>query len=209
MSRGPEEQIEHAEHAWHATHSPFDRRVAMTMAIVAAALAGVTMLSHRAHNETLRLQGEANRAQTEADILHTRATDTWNHFQAKNIRNQESQALLDLLPLLGGASPDRERVRSVNAQKIEKYKKELPALQNQAEELEREAADRQTYGGQRIEESERYHRRGNWFDLSELAVELALVLCSVAVLTKEPRFWYGGIVAGGVGVAIALGGLLA
>ena len=44
--------MEHAEHAVHAAHDPFDRRVSMTIAIVAAALACITMLSHRAHNAT-------------------------------------------------------------------------------------------------------------------------------------------------------------
>ena len=47
MSHGMEEHLEHAEHAQHAAHNPFDRRVAMSMAIVAAVLACVAMLSHR------------------------------------------------------------------------------------------------------------------------------------------------------------------
>src|SRR5262245_18302235 len=94
------EHLEHVEHLHHAAHFPFRRRVAMTMAIVAAFLACVSMLSHRAHNETLRLQAEANRLQTEANILHTQATDQWNFYQAKNIRNHEYQVYLKLLPVL-------------------------------------------------------------------------------------------------------------
>ena len=66
------EHLEHVEHAEHAAHSPFDRRVAVTIAMVAAALACVTMFSHRAHNDTLRLQ-------TEAGILQTRASDRWSY----------------------------------------------------------------------------------------------------------------------------------
>ena len=46
---------------------PFDRRVAMTMAIIAAVLACVTMLSHRAHDESLSLLAEANRLTTAAN----------------------------------------------------------------------------------------------------------------------------------------------
>jgi len=41
------EHVEHVEHQQHAAHSPFDRRVAMTMAIVAAMLAAVTAVTVR------------------------------------------------------------------------------------------------------------------------------------------------------------------
>jgi hypothetical protein len=37
-----EHHLEHAEHAQHAAHDPFDRRVTMTIAIIAAMLACVT-----------------------------------------------------------------------------------------------------------------------------------------------------------------------
>src|SRR4051794_35048018 len=103
MTHGPEHTMEHAEHATHAAHNPFDRRVSMTIAIVAAVLACITMLSHRAHNSTLLYQAEANRLlsvanhqlaevnryQMAANIKHTQATDQWNFFQAKNIRNHQ------------------------------------------------------------------------------------------------------------------------
>src|SRR5689334_19409112 len=76
--------------------SPFDRRVAVTMAIVAAGLACVTMLSHGAHNESLLAQGEANRMQTQSNIFHTQASDQWNFFQAKNIRFYQMQNAIGL-----------------------------------------------------------------------------------------------------------------
>ena len=66
MTHGPDHHIEEAEHAAHAAHHPFDRLVAMTIAIVAAFLACATMLSHRAHTRTLQLQMEANNAGTKA-----------------------------------------------------------------------------------------------------------------------------------------------
>ena len=84
MSHGPEHQIEHAENAAHAAHDPFDRRVTISIAIVAAVLAGVTMLGHRAHNETLKLQGEALQAQTEGGIKHSLSANKWAQYQAQN-----------------------------------------------------------------------------------------------------------------------------
>src|SRR5437879_2581646 len=72
MSHGPEHHIEHAEHAAHAAHDPFDTRVILSITIITALLAAVTLLSHRAHNATLRLQMEAS--------------NQWNYFQAKKNR---------------------------------------------------------------------------------------------------------------------------
>ena len=74
MSHGPEHHIEHAEHAVHASHDEFNKRVTMSIAIVAAVLACVTMLGHRAHNETLILQGDALRIQGEALQLQSNAS---------------------------------------------------------------------------------------------------------------------------------------
>jgi hypothetical protein len=43
--------------------------------------------------------------------------------------------------------------------------------------------------------------------LGELGVELALVLCSLAVLTKRAPFWYSGIGFGILGSCVAITGL--
>src|SRR5215470_11681596 len=100
MSNPTEHHLEHAEHAQHAAHDPFDRRVAFTMAVIAALLAVVTMLSHRAHNDTLLLQAEGNRLQTESNILHTQASDLWSYFQAKKNRQYLYEANADMLAVL-------------------------------------------------------------------------------------------------------------
>src|SRR6266571_696697 len=100
MSHGPEHHMEHAEHAVHAAGDDFNRQVTMSIAIVAAILACVTMLGHRAHNETLRLQGEALGLQTKASIKSTEAANKWAYYQNKNMFNLESEITLDLLKVL-------------------------------------------------------------------------------------------------------------
>ena len=47
-----------------------------------------------------------------------------------------------------------------------------------------------------------------FFGLLFAIIELALVLCSVAVLTKRAPFWYSGIAIGLIGAAVGLSGLL-
>src|SRR5437588_9965716 len=70
---------EEAEHASHHAADPFDRRVAMSMVVIAAILAGVKVMGHRTHNETLAYQ-------IKAGVAHTQESDQWNFFQAKKMR---------------------------------------------------------------------------------------------------------------------------
>jgi hypothetical protein len=211
MSQGTEAHLEHAEHAQHHAHDPFDRKVAMTMAIVAAVLACVTLLSHRAHTETLRLQGEATRLRSEANIFHTQATDEWNFFQANNIRNHAYQAYLELLPILAtapGTESRRQKLEQDWSSKVEQYKDKLPPMQDKAKELVKQAEEKQDEAAEKIRESQHVHHRADRYDLGELGVEIALVLCAIALLTKNWRFWYAGMAICVVGALLALSGYL-
>jgi hypothetical protein len=208
MAGGPEELLRQVEEAREAS-SAFDRRVAMSMAIVAAMLALVTMLGHRAHNETLRLQAEANHLRTQANIYHTEASDQWTYYQAKNIRSSEDQFFLALLSVIDKQpGPDAARrsaeLRNQWDAETKRYQqRELPALRAKAQALEGQARQSETAAERAIEASYEAHHQGDRLDYAELGVELSLVLMSLAVLTKREPFWYAGIVAGAVGVAIA------
>jgi hypothetical protein len=124
---------------------PFDRQVAMTMAIIAAVLACVTMLSHRAHDDSLSLLAEANRLTTAANIHHTEASDQWGYYQAKNNRSSELEASLALLSVLGKApGADAHSADTVETWtgEIRKYREtELPALKIKAEALDKEGRE--------------------------------------------------------------------
>lgn len=205
------ENLEHIEHTQHAAHAPFDRNVAMTMAMVAAVLACIAMLSHRTHNERLGLLTEADTLHTQANTFQTKAADEWAYYQAKNIRHQEYQAMLGLLGVLPKDGAGQERAKALErdwSDKVAKYKKELPEHQEKARSLEEEAKKRVEEAEHKHEASEHLHHRGTGLDGSQLAVELALVLCSLAVLTKKAAFWYAGIAAGAVGVLAAVVALI-
>jgi hypothetical protein len=113
MSHGPEHQIEHAEHAVHASHDEFNKQVTMSIAIVAAVLACVTMLGHRAHNETLRLQGEALELQTKASIKSTETANKWAYYQGKNTFNLLSEIMLDSLKVTVVRDDRKEEVKDI------------------------------------------------------------------------------------------------
>ena len=74
-----EELQEHAEHA----KEPFDKMVAVTMAIIAALLAIVSVLGHILSTEEL--------------LAQQKASDQWAFYQAKDIRRYDSEIAQDML----------------------------------------------------------------------------------------------------------------
>lgn len=211
MTHGPEHHIEHAEHAQHAAHNPFDKRVTLSIAIVAAILACVTMMGHRAHNQTLILQGEAIQAQTEAGIYHSKEANKWAYYQANKIRSHMYQANLEFLDEIAQLQ-GKEKVQSAAIKRwkkqIEKYEGRLPSEEKEARDLEKKVKEYQVLAKEKIKESHLAHLRADRFDYGELGVEFAVVLCSLALLTKRNGFWYVGLLSCLLGVLVALSGLL-
>jgi Domain of unknown function (DUF4337) len=195
---------EHEEHRL----TPFDRKVAMTMAILAAGLALVTMLSHRANTESLRQQMDANSMRTEANIYHTRASDEWTYYQAKNIRSTAYQGFLAMLDALAKDPFNGHKGLELQEEwgaEVRKYEgTELPQLKASAEHLVSQAVKFESEADQAIRVSYQAHRQCERLDLAELALEVGLVLCSLGVLTKGQNFWYAGIAAGALGALISI-----
>jgi hypothetical protein len=196
------EHLEHAEHAQHSAHDPFDKRIALTIAVIAAVLAAVTLLSHRAHNETLQLE-------IEAAGLKTEASDKWAEFQANNIRRHEYQAdarLIDVVAKAPGKEEQANQTRDDWKQKVADYEGKKDGdekKEGKLDQLSAQAKALKAQADQKREESHFTHDKGNRFDLGELAVELGLVLCSIAILTKRRDFWYAGIASAVIGAVVA------
>jgi len=228
MTHGPEHHIEHAEHAEHASHDDFNKQVTMSIAIVAAILACVTMLGHRAHNETLRLQGEALELQTKASIMSTETANKWAYYQTKNMFNLESEIMVDVLSVVS-IRTDRDKEHTSLMKKytknVEEYKGAKPANGSEASEEEKkksagklkkiqkeaedmgEAAKKLMKDSQaKLDESHIMHAKGDRFDLGELGLQFGVVLCSLAILTRSRGFWIFGLSASAVGAAVALTG---
>lgn len=208
MSHGPEHQIEHAEHAVHAAHDDFNRPVTMSIAIVAALLACFSMLGHRAHNETLRLQGEALSLQTEA-------ANKWAYYQSKNIFNLESEITLDLLSVLTTREDRKKELETLvrrYSDNVKKYKgdstseSEDTAAKGKLAKIMQEADLLSKLAQDRLQESHLMHAKGERFDYGELGLQFGVVLCSLAILTKGRVFWFAGLLSSAVGVAIAMTG---
>jgi hypothetical protein len=241
---GTHEHLEHAEHAGHGGHEqdPFTMRVAMTMAIIAAVLAAISLVGHRKHNETLLLNGEANqiisdvnRLRIQAAAYKVEASNIFNWYQAKRFRvelAQNSIALTDVLApapdagdrrtaalknwkdYIAKSSPKKGSVKLDSAGMPLEGDDSLPALQikgnaerAKADHIEEEAEHKMHEAEEIKHKAEHSHHQADWLDLAHLAVELGLVLCTVAVLTKRREFWLTGIAAAVIGIGLAGYGL--
>jgi hypothetical protein len=210
MEHSPEHHIEEAEHAEHAARDPFDRKITISIAIVAAILACVTMLGHREHNNTLLLQGEAIQLQSQAGIEHSKEANKWNYYQAQKFRShmyQSNQEMLaEVLVAMGKGTTPSGAVERWKKQ-VAKYESRLPEEAKIANDLEEKVKSLQEEARDKLKESHHSHLRAHRFDLGELGVELALVLCSLALLTKRAGFWFVGLLSCAFGVLVALTGL--
>lgn len=176
----PEELHELHEHAEEGAHAPSLAPVTVTMAILAVLVAALSLLGHRAHTEEL--------------LLQTQATDQWAFYQAKDIRRRSYELFLDELSVFSLQSSDE-------VQKVkEKYTKEVERYREQQKDIEAEAKKAE-------DEVNVQRRRADRFDLGEVMLEAALVICSITLLTRKRIFWIGGTLLGIAGLAIGSAGL--
>lgn len=159
--------------------NPYLIPVSVTVAILAVLVAGVTLLGHRAHTEELLLQSQA--------------TDQWAYYQAKNIRLHEMQSAADLLSAL--APQDKNTAAMLH----EKYMKEVERYSGDKDDIGEKARELE-------KERDVVSRRADRFDGGEALLEIALVICSITLLTKRRVFWLGGMLVGLSGVVLAVTG---
>jgi len=133
----------------------------------------------------------SHRAHTEEVVLLTKATDQWNFFQAKNIRSHVYEADAELAGLLGDRGAQAAADFRANA---ERQKSESEKIQHDAEELAHE-----------VEVTE---RRARFYDGGELLLSVAIVLCSISLLTRSPLYWKSSFFAAAAGIVVAAWGIL-
>jgi hypothetical protein len=176
-----DELSELQENAEHGRENPSLAPISVTMAILAVWVAVVSLLGHRSHTEEL--------------LTQNRATDQWAYYQAKNIRRHNYEMSLDLLALVDFKDKTQaEKVREKYKGEADRYTKEQAEIEEQAKDFENESA--------------RAQRKADRFDLGEVFLEIALVISSLALLTKNRLYWLLGILGGVAGLGIAVTGYL-
>jgi Domain of unknown function (DUF4337) len=157
----PEEIAEH-----HKDH--FTRRVALTVACYAVALAITSVAGNNAAKEMMLAQQQSS--------------DQWAHFQAKSIREseyhiQKMRLELDLAGMSVAARPQGEKLLATFAKEEERYGKEKIELEQQARDLEKKR--------------DLNVKKDPYFDFAEVLLQIAIVMASVAMLGRSrPIFWF-------------------
>ena len=122
---------------------------------------------------------------TEKLLAQGQASDQWAYSQAKDIRHYVAQSTRDSLKDLRPGS----KFIAAYDQDANRYKKETADIQQKARDFEKE---RDAFGA-----------KAGRFHLGEVFLQIAIVLSSLAILTKRPPLFWGGCLSGAIGLVIA------
>ncbi len=185
------ENLEHAEHAEHAAHS--NKKVALLIAILALFLA---------FSETL-----GKSAQTAAIADNIRASDTWNFFQAKTIRQTSLRIAADGLTAQLPAVTNDESKAAI-AKQIEAWRSTATRYESDPKEKDGRKELRalaEEYEHDRDTRLARYHQ----YEFASAAFQIGIVLASAQVITGMAALgWLSGL-TGLFGIGFMMLGLWA
>lgn len=119
---------------------------------------------------------------TEELLKQQQSSDQWAYYQAKDIRKYVAQTTRDVLTHGGAEKPLVDRYQK----DTERYKTDGTKIQEEARKLEQE----------RDESS----KKASQFHVGEVFLELAIVMLSLAILTKRRPLAFGGFASALAGV---------
>jgi hypothetical protein len=152
------------------------RSISLGISILAVLVAMVTVLGHRSH--------------TEAVLMQSRAGDQWNEYQAKKIRMDNLSVDVDLLALQPSNDNAAVAAKTKEYQEhIEKWKEDLAEEQKKAREFEQEVTKAEA--------------KAAHYDLGEALLQIAVVLCSITLFTRNRAYFLLGLALGVAGIVVA------
>src|SRR6266480_5546943 len=155
---------------------PFERRVALTIAIIA--ICNSFVVNH------------GDNAKTTAILKTSEALDQWGYFQAKSTKAQLSAMHGDLLIRLStGERSEESRNNAIKlGQEARRYDLEKAEIKTNAESLAAGAAH--------------FSAINDRCDKASLFLQIAVVICSVSILAQSHKFWWLGMSLGAAGVVV-------
>jgi hypothetical protein len=158
------------------------QRIAIFTAILATVGAVVSYYGGHTQNEALYYKNEAV-------LKKTQASNQWNYYQAKSMKQ-------NLAEFAAGLSADPARAEKYAAE-AKRYAEEKKGIQTEAERLEAESKA----FNERAEHSLHPHER---LAMSMTLLQIAIALASITVLTKKDWLLWGAGVAALAGVATGI-----
>jgi hypothetical protein len=176
-----EHAVEHAaEHA--GAHGGVDT-LPGRVAALSAVLATLGALMTFAGGDT---QAKAMLYKNSASIAKTRANDQWNYYEAKGVKRNLAQ--------VGAAlAPQADRAENFRSE-AERYRKEQADIKDKGDKLEEEVREWDA----RSEEQMHAHHR---WALGATAMQIAIALSAIALLSRKVWLLYGVGLVGLIGLA--------
>jgi hypothetical protein len=177
-----EHQIEHDDHLQPGISQ--NRKIALLIAIIALFLA---------LSETL-----GKSAQTLGIELNIKASDTWNFFQAKTIRQTTLRTAAEALAVETAGRPD-DAAKTEMTKQIERWRATVTRYESDPKEKDGRKelrAQAEEYERARDVAMARYHN----YEFGSAAYQIGIVLASSAVITGMMALAYGAIGLLAVGI---------
>jgi hypothetical protein len=167
-------EVERADRADRASEKKFRDRVSILVGLFAVLLAIVHV--------------EAAGSARESVLKTVKASDTYNYMEAKIIRESLLKGLSQT-PSLSPAAQAGMQKEAARLRNPDKAGHGIVQLQAKADQLR--------------EEGERSAKTGEWYELSETAMQVAIVLLSIALVARSSAIVVGAVTLAGVGAILA------
>lgn len=159
---------------------PRGQKVGILAAVLAVALAVVSIASHRAHTTAVVERSEAN--------------DQWSFYQSKRIKFHSLELGSDMVTLLGRDKPGAEQMLARYEAEEKKYEKDSKEVEEEAKKKEQETRHTE-------DQALRY-------DIGEGMLEIGVVLASLYFIARKKLFPVISLAFGILGGVIAISGAL-
>lgn len=131
-------------------------------------------------------QANAGLLKNDAAIKKTEASNQWNYFQSKSTKQSLAELARDLAP---------EDRKATYQAKVDRYESEKNEIKVAAEKLE---ADSHKFDHQSEEQMHQHHR---WAQATT-ALQVAIALAAIALLTRKKWLEYGMYGVAGIGIVV-------
>src|SRR5436190_6799587 len=159
---------------------PIGQKVGVLAAVLAVALAVVSIASHRAHTMAVVEKSEAN--------------DQWSFYQSKRIKFHSLELGTDMVNLLGHDKPGAEQMLSRYESEEKKYAKESKEVEEEAKKKE--------------DETRHTEAQALRYDLGEGMLEIGVVMASLYFIARKRLLAVVSLTFGVLGIVMAISGTL-
>lgn len=164
---------------------PFTKRVALSVAVYAVALAVTALGGSNAGKDMVMAQ--------------QKASNQWAYYQAKVMRENMYVLAAEGLELEIEEAGDNSKTKAAREKKLASYRAKTAEYKKEKDEIMAEAKKLE-------DERDTAARRDPYFDYAEVLLQIAIVLASVAMLSGRKEAFYTSLALAALGALLCANG---